>query len=391
MEFRKPITIIIPPIIMNKELYNKNSNFNVKKYIPKLFRHFTLAAQERFNNIYAYDHNYIKSLPVSYKHLMNTSLNFFKTISKNFSFKNVIEGISLLLYILYIYSLDINGLLILINSMATARLISILISKLNANLNSSKYTSTFFKTLYSYIQILDYFFNKYLTIKSLWSLISLIYFLFHLSYSAISIVLASIIILIYINYINKNFKDNYPLLHIFLNFFFISIIISCIINQYIVYVGSSNNGSGNPHSGGYGGGNPEPPKPPKPSMSEVKEWLKKKRESSRDKRFASRKEYVDYINDRSERLGGHIYKKGQFNRSITEKNRPNDYSDNYSTFGSRDNCLNKYYEWPFKRMNNSNTALFETECIQQTKLMKNLLANWEKADKLYSKKFNKKY
>jgi len=149
---------------------------------------------------------------------MNTSLNLsFKTILKIFSVKNVIEGISLLLFIFYVFSLNVDGcLLILINSMITAKLISYL----NASLDSYQFTSVFFKKLKCYIQILNYIFNNYLTIKGVWPLISLIYFLFfHDPYFLTPIVLASIIILIYINYINIKFKDNYPLLYIFINFF----------------------------------------------------------------------------------------------------------------------------------------------------------------------------
>jgi len=113
---------------------------------------------------------------------MNTSLNLsFKTILKIFSVKNVIEGISLLLFIFYVFSLNIDGcLLILINSMITAKLISYL----NASLDSYQFTSVFFKKLKCYIQILNYIFN-YLTIKGIWPVISLIYF-FIISWSLFS-------------------------------------------------------------------------------------------------------------------------------------------------------------------------------------------------------------
>ena len=317
---------------------------------------------------------------------MNTSLNLsFKTILKIFSVKNVIEGISLLLFIFYVFSLNIDGcLLILINSMITAKLISYL----NASLDSYQFTSVFFKKLKCYIQILNYIFN-YLTIKGIWPVISLIYFLlFHDPYFLTPIVLASIIILIYINYINIKFKDNYPLLYIFLNFLCISILIYFIINQYIVYVGYNNKGSSTNMHSGYGGGDPKSPKPPR---SEVDAWFKKKKESSRDKRFTSRKEYVEYNDVRSEILGP-IHKKSIFNRHIIDKKRQPDYSVNYKIFTNRDNSLNTHFDWINERIDNyQNIAMFEFECIQRTKQMKALLKGWEKVDKLYSKKFNKKY
>jgi hypothetical protein len=370
---------------MNKELYNKNYDFNVKKYIPKLFRHFTPAALEWSNSIYVYDHNYIKSLPVADKHLMTTSLKLsFKTIFKIFSIKNVIEGIFLLLFILHVFSLDIDGLLNFINSI----LIANIITKLYVSLNSYKFTSVFCKKFVCYIQILDYIFKKYLTIKGIWPLISLIYFLFNDPYFLTPIVLASIIILIYINYINIKFKDNYPLLYIFLNFLCISILIYFIINQYIVYVGYNNKGSSSNMHSGYGGGDPKSPKPPR---SEVDAWFKKKKESSRDKRFTSRKEYVEYNDVRSEILGP-IHKKSIFNRHIIDKKRQPDYSVNYKIFTNRDNSLNTHFDWINERIDNyQNIAMFEFECIQRTKQMKALLKGWEKVDKLYSKKFNKKY
>jgi hypothetical protein len=274
---------------------------------------------------------------VADKYLMNTSLKLsFKTILKIFSIKEVIEGIFLLLFILHVFSLDINGLLILINSMITAKFIY----KLNASLNSYKFTNVFCKNLKGYIKILDYLFNKYLTIKGIWPLISLIYFLFNGPYFVILLILTSIAILIYINYINIKFKDNYPLLYILINFLCISILIYFIINQYIVYVGSSNNGSTNSNNSGYGGGNPKSPKPP---MSEVKAWFKKKKESSRDKRFTSREEYVHHNDLRSEKLGP-IHKKSQFNRHIIDKKRQPDYSQNYSVFTNRDNSLNTHFD-----------------------------------------------
>jgi hypothetical protein len=95
---------------LNKELYNKNDDFNVKKNRPKLFnnkinkivnkpltyinndtgkiRHFTPAAQEWFNSIYAYDHNYIKSLPVADKHLMSLLKSYFNMQIKDENIKN---------------------------------------------------------------------------------------------------------------------------------------------------------------------------------------------------------------------------------------------------------------------------------------------------------------
>jgi hypothetical protein len=95
---------------LNKELYNKNYDFNVKKNTPKLFnnkiktivnkpltyinndmgkiKHFTPAAQEWFNSIYAYDHNYIKSLPVADKHLMSLLKSYFNMQIKDEKIKN---------------------------------------------------------------------------------------------------------------------------------------------------------------------------------------------------------------------------------------------------------------------------------------------------------------
>jgi len=256
---------------MNKEFYNKNYDFNVNKYTPKLFRHFTPAAQEWFNSIYAYDHNYIKSLPVADKHLRNTSL---KLSFKILFIKKVIEGIFLLLFVLHILSLDINALLILIYSMMTAKLIS----ELNASLNSYEFKNEFLNKLISYLKILNFIINKYLTIKRLWPLITLIYILFNSPYFVILLILTSITILIYINYINIKFKDNYKKLYIFINFLCISILMYCIINQYIVYVWPSNNGSAN--NSGYGGWDsksPNSPKPPKPPRSEATAWFKKNR------------------------------------------------------------------------------------------------------------------
>jgi hypothetical protein len=94
---------------LNKEL-NNNYDFNVKKNTPKLFnnkikkivnkpltyikndtgkiRHFTPAAQEWFNSIYAYDHNYIKSLPVADKYLMSLLKSYFNMQIKDEKIKN---------------------------------------------------------------------------------------------------------------------------------------------------------------------------------------------------------------------------------------------------------------------------------------------------------------
>jgi len=51
-------------------------------------RHFTPAAQEWFNSIYAYDHNYIKSLPVADKNLMSLLKSYFNMQIKDEIIKN---------------------------------------------------------------------------------------------------------------------------------------------------------------------------------------------------------------------------------------------------------------------------------------------------------------
>jgi hypothetical protein len=88
---------------LNKELYNKNDTpklFNNKKKIivnkPLTYinndtgktRHFTPGAQEWFNSIYTYDHNYIKSLPVADKHLMSLLKSYFNMQIKDENIKN---------------------------------------------------------------------------------------------------------------------------------------------------------------------------------------------------------------------------------------------------------------------------------------------------------------
>jgi hypothetical protein len=64
-------------------LFNKKS----KRYVIKpltymnsdagITKHFTPAAQEWFNNIYSYNHNYIKSLPVADRNLMKLLKSYF--------------------------------------------------------------------------------------------------------------------------------------------------------------------------------------------------------------------------------------------------------------------------------------------------------------------------
>jgi hypothetical protein len=318
---------------MNKELYN--SNFNVKKNTPpKLFWHFTPAA-----------------------------LKFsFKTIFKNFSIKSVIESIFLLLFILHVFSLNIDGLLILIQSI----LIANLITKIYASLNSYKNTNVFLNNLLNSLKILDSLFNKYLMIKGLCPLISLIYFVFNGPYFVIFLVLTSIIIFIYINYINKKFKDNYPLLYIFLNFLCISILISFIINQYIVYVGFNNKGSSTNMYSGYGGGDPKSPKPPR---SEVEAWFKKKRKSC-TKKFNSLEEYKD-----SEIKG---YSKNP------------DHNANYGLFKRRDLFLTKKWNYLMKNLNNCNDKWVMYELQKEADHMKTVNIIWKKADEIYGKKYNKK-
>ena len=51
-------------------------------------RHFTPAAQEWFNSIYAYNDNYIKSLPVADKHLMSLLKSYFNMQIKDEKIKN---------------------------------------------------------------------------------------------------------------------------------------------------------------------------------------------------------------------------------------------------------------------------------------------------------------
>jgi hypothetical protein len=51
-------------------------------------RHFTPAAQEWFNSIYAYDHNYIKSLPAADKNLLSLLKSYFNLQIKDKKIKN---------------------------------------------------------------------------------------------------------------------------------------------------------------------------------------------------------------------------------------------------------------------------------------------------------------
>ena len=96
--------------MIKSELYSKNDDLNVKNNRPILFnkktkkivnkpltyinndtgksRHFTPGAQEWFNSIYAYDHNYIKSLPVADKKLMSLLKGFFNMQIKDEKIKN---------------------------------------------------------------------------------------------------------------------------------------------------------------------------------------------------------------------------------------------------------------------------------------------------------------
>jgi hypothetical protein len=67
--------------IINKPLiYIKNDTGKI--------RHFTPGAQEWFNSIYAYDYNYIKSLPVADKHLMSLLKSYFNMQIKDENIKN---------------------------------------------------------------------------------------------------------------------------------------------------------------------------------------------------------------------------------------------------------------------------------------------------------------
>jgi hypothetical protein len=82
----------------NKKNTPKLFNNKIKKIVNKPLtyinndtgktRHFTPAAQEWFNSIYAYDHNYIKSLPVADKHLMNLLKSYFNMQIKDEKIKN---------------------------------------------------------------------------------------------------------------------------------------------------------------------------------------------------------------------------------------------------------------------------------------------------------------
>jgi len=82
----------------NKKNTPKLFNTKTKKIINKPLtyiyndtgksRHFTPAAQEWFNSIYAYDHNYIKSLPVADKNLMSLLKSYFNMQIKDEIIKN---------------------------------------------------------------------------------------------------------------------------------------------------------------------------------------------------------------------------------------------------------------------------------------------------------------
>lgn len=64
-------------------IFNKKSNIVVSKPLTYIVsdtgktRHFTPAAQEWYNSVYTYDSNYIKSLPIADKNLMNLLKSYF--------------------------------------------------------------------------------------------------------------------------------------------------------------------------------------------------------------------------------------------------------------------------------------------------------------------------
>jgi len=76
------------------KLFNTKTKKIVNKPLTYIYndtgktRHFTPAAQEWFNSIYAYDHNYIKSLPVADKHLMSLLKSYFNMQIKDEIIKN---------------------------------------------------------------------------------------------------------------------------------------------------------------------------------------------------------------------------------------------------------------------------------------------------------------
>lgn len=64
-------------------LFDKKSKITISKQLSYIksdtgkTRHYTPAAQEWYNSIYSYDSNYIKTLPVANKNLMNLLKSFF--------------------------------------------------------------------------------------------------------------------------------------------------------------------------------------------------------------------------------------------------------------------------------------------------------------------------
>jgi len=72
------------PLLFNKK--SKNTVIKPLTYIRSdtgKTRHFTPAAQEWFNSIYAYNKNYIKSLPIADKNLMNLLKSYFNSQIKH--------------------------------------------------------------------------------------------------------------------------------------------------------------------------------------------------------------------------------------------------------------------------------------------------------------------
>jgi len=72
-------------------LFNKKSNIVISKPLTHIesdtgkTRHFTPAAQEWYNSIYAYNANYIKNLPVADKNLMDLLKSYFNAqLNKEF-------------------------------------------------------------------------------------------------------------------------------------------------------------------------------------------------------------------------------------------------------------------------------------------------------------------
>jgi hypothetical protein len=69
------------PALFNKKSYKRISKplTHIKMDTAKT-RHFTPAAQEWYNSIYSYNHNYIKALPVADKSLMSLLKSYFNAI-----------------------------------------------------------------------------------------------------------------------------------------------------------------------------------------------------------------------------------------------------------------------------------------------------------------------